>query len=280
MPQPRFTDFQPVTMLVVMSIQQASVFLKPDPTGVLSQRGTRWAVLLLHGFTAGPASVLPWGRALASAGASVHMPLLAGHGTTVADLASTTARQWRQDVQQHLDSLRAGPYDAIAVGGLSMGGTLALDAAAHRNIDMTFVVNPGLSFKKSNWPGVFVTPLIHRIVPTVGPLAGDVKKPGVVESAYDRTPVSAVEQLARLFATVRSKLPQISSPVVLYQSRTDHVVPPSSSRILQRGVNPALLSKVRLARSYHVATLDYDAERIQNDSIARLRAVSGGSHAS
>lgn len=263
-----------------MDTQQSSVFLEPDPRGPLKGDGTRWAVLLLHGFTAGPDSVLPWGRALATAGATVHIPLLAGHGTSVADLARTTAGQWRMGVQQTLDELLSGPYDAVALGGLSMGGTLALDAAAHRRIDATFVVNPALSFKYLDGLGAFVAPLIHRIVPTVGPLAGDVKKPGVSEVAYDRTPVPAVHQLARLFRVTRQNVSHIRCPLTAYVSKIDHIVPASSARILERRVDPARFDKVVLPNSFHVATLDYDAETVHQDSIAKLIATSGGRRAS
>src|SRR5690606_16933768 len=39
-------------------------------------------VLLCHGFTGSPASMVPWGRRLAEQGHTVTVPLLPGHGTT------------------------------------------------------------------------------------------------------------------------------------------------------------------------------------------------------
>lgn len=257
-------------------MQQSSVFLDPNPSGALALRGIRSGVLLLHGFTAGPNSVLPWGQALAQAGATVHVPLLAGHGTSVADLSQTTAYQWRADVQQALDALLDSGFDRIAVGGLSLGGALALDAAAHRPVDATFVVNPALSFKPLDGLGVFLSPFARRLMPTVGPLAGDIKKPAVQEIAYDRTPVAAVQQLARLLWTTRRNLSHIKSPVTLYWSTQDHVVPSSSARILENAIDRALLDTVVLDRSYHVATLDYDADTIHQDSVEKLLALSGG----
>lgn len=264
-----------VTMLVSMGIQHSSICLESDPLGTLNSDGVRWAFLLLHGFTAGPDSVLPWGRALAQAGATVSIPLLSGHGTNIADLARTTAELWRADVQRELDTLLAGPFDAVAVGGLSMGGTLALDAAAHRPVQATFVVNPALSFKATDRLGAYLSPLVHRILPTVGPLAGDINRPGVSESAYERTPVSAVQQLARLYRTTRRNLSLIDSPVTLYLSRVDHIVPPSSARILERHLAPGMFRTLMLEDSFHVATLDYDAETIHHDSITKLGAISG-----
>lgn len=250
-----------------------SVYLTPNPRGVLAQKQRRWAVLMLHGFTSGPQSVTAWAQALAGAGATVHVPLLSGHGTSVTDLAQTDAGQWRRDVQQALDRLKAQGFDRIAVAGLSMGGTLALDAASHREVDAVFVVNPALSFRPVDQLGVYLSPLLKRVIPTVGPLAGDVKKPGTTEDAYERTPVAAVEQLARLFATVRRRLHTIEAPVRHYRSRVDHIVPDSSAKILRNGIAPDLLTTLVLERSFHVATLDFDAQTIQQDSVATLRSL-------
>lgn len=265
-------------MLEWMSITPSFESLHPHPAGALTQSGIRWGVLLLHGFTSGPDSVRPWGHALASAGAAVTLPLLPGHGTSVSDLAQTRAGRWRHQVQQTLDHMLDQDYDRVAVGGLSLGGALALDAAAHRAIDATFVVNPALSFKPLDNLGVALSPLMQRIIPTVGPLAGDVKKPGVTETAYERTPVPAVEELAKLFRTVRQRLSTITSSITLYKSTIDHIVPASTAKIMQRRIEPSLLRTVLLENSYHVATLDHDAPLIHQDSIDTLLSFQGGHH--
>lgn len=266
-------------MLVVMDMEQSAIFFEPNSAGPLATPGARWGVLLVHGFTGGPEAMRAWGQALATAGASVTIPLLSGHGTTVADLARTSAGSWRTDVQQALDGLLDGRFDHIAVGGLSLGGTLALDASAHRAIDATFVVNPGLQLSPLDSLGAFFAPLIHRVVPTVGPLAGDIQKTNVVEVAYDRTPVAAVGELGKLFSKVRKLLAQIASPVTLYWSPKDHILPKSSAKIVQRFVPGPLLRTVVLHDSYHVATLDHDAERIFQDSIDTMLALTGEDHA-
>ncbi|HJF14860.1 MAG TPA: alpha/beta fold hydrolase [Enteractinococcus helveticum] len=257
-------------------MMQSIEILQPDPQGVLAKNQTHWGIVLLHGFTADPGSVLPWGQALATAGATVYIPTLPGHGTTVSDLAQTRAGQWRQQVQQTVDNMLMQNYDHIAVAGLSLGGTLALDAAAHRMVDATFLVNPALTFKPVDQLGVALSPLFQRIIPTVGPLAGDIQKAGVVEEAYDRTPVPAVVELAKLFRTVRRQLTDIQSPVTLYCSTEDHIVPPTTAKLLRRRLGPNLLRIVRMDNSYHVATLDNDAPLIFQDSVHTLLKLSGG----
>lgn len=263
-------------MLKVMDTVQTPHHLPANPDGVLCATDTRWAVLMLHGFTAGPQSVMPWAKALTEAGATVYLPLLSGHGTTVSDLAQTKAGQWRRDVQRALDDLLVQDFDKLAVAGLSMGGTLALDAASHRPVDATLVVNPALSFKLLDRLGVLLSPLFDRVIPTVGPLAGDVHQAGVTEEAYARTPVPAVQELAKLLRTTRRQLRNIVSPVTLYWSPRDHIVPRSSAKILRQAVKPHLLTTVALEQSFHVATLDYDAPTIHRHSISTLSALSGG----
>jgi pimeloyl-ACP methyl ester carboxylesterase len=52
-------------------------------------------MVLCHGFTSDPASILPWGEHLRDAGFNVIAPLLPGHGDTWQVLAKATWQQWR-----------------------------------------------------------------------------------------------------------------------------------------------------------------------------------------
>jgi carboxylesterase len=54
---------------------------QPELTG-----GRRIGVLLSHDFTGQPASITPWGQALAEKGYAVEVPRLPGHGTTWQEL--------------------------------------------------------------------------------------------------------------------------------------------------------------------------------------------------
>ena len=56
-------------------------------------------------------------------------------------------------------------------------------------------------------------------------------------------------------------------PVLLLSSRTDHVVPTESGDLLAAAVGGPL-ERVWLERSFHVATLDYDAAEIEERAVA------------
>jgi carboxylesterase len=103
-----------------------SVPARPELTG-----GRRVGVLLSHGFSGHPASMAPWGEALAGQGNAVVVPRLPGHGTTWQELNTLTWADWYAELTEAFDRLVA-ENDAVVVGGLSMGGTLALRLAAGR----------------------------------------------------------------------------------------------------------------------------------------------------
>ena len=85
--------------------------------------------LLLHGFTAMPEEMRWLGEALAGHGHTVFGVRLAGHATSPADLARTRWTDWLISVEEGLAFL-AGVTDQVFLVGQSMGGMIALVAAA------------------------------------------------------------------------------------------------------------------------------------------------------
>ena len=83
----------------------------------------------------------------------------------------------------------------------------------------------------------------------------------MAESAYAGTPVAAVLSLFEGIDVVAAHLGAISCPVLLLSSRQDHVVPSSSGDVLEAGV-AGPIERVWLENSFHVATLDNDADEV------------------
>lgn len=226
------------------------------------------AVVMVHGFTSGPHSVKDWAHALAERGSRVIVPLLPGHGTCWQDLNRVSADDLRSAVRAHVDRALA-EHRHVVVAGLSMGGALALDAAAHRPVAGVAVVNPALSFGQ---PLAHAAPLLRWVVASTAPVADDVAAP-VSEHAYKRTPVGGVAALGRIQRAAVRGLPRITADVVSYWSPQDHVVPPSSQDRLRAGLRAAAFEQVRLERSYHVATMDRDLPLIVEHSAAFVDSV-------
>ena len=70
-------------------------------------------------------------------------------------------------------------------------------------------------------------------------------------------------------------LPKVTQPLLMFRSAEDHVVPPSSGRIIMTTVSSRDVTERILEHSYHVATLDNDASLIQEESAEFTRRVTG-----
>ncbi|WP_069811788.1 alpha/beta hydrolase [Streptomyces sp. TP-A0874] len=247
-------------------------------------QGGEVGVLLCHGFTGTPQSLRPWAEFLAERGMTVSLPLLPGHGTRWQDLQYTGWQDWYAQVDREL-RLLAEQCERVFVFGLSMGGALALRLAAHHGhtVSGLVLVNPAI---KVHGLTAYALPAAHHLVRTTKGLVSDIAKPGVEETGYDRVPLRAAHSLRRFFQLVDGELPQVTQPLLLAHSLQDHVVPPAdSARVLSR-VSSRDITEELLEHSFHVATLDHDAERIFRGSyefVGRLtpsgsgkRTASGG----
>jgi carboxylesterase len=228
-------------------------------------------VVLSHGFTGSPQSLRPWAEHLAAAGLTVRLPRLPGHGTRWQDLNDTRWPDWYGEVERAFDDLRGRCRQVFGMG-LSMGGTLVLRLAEQRPADVAglVLVNPSLGTERKDVK--YALPLLHRVVPSLAGIGSDIRKPGITELAYGRTPLRAMHSLSKLWPLVVADLGALTAPVLLYRSRVDHVVEPLSGRLLREGAHSTEVTEVILEESYHVATLDHDAPAIFAGSLEFVRA--------
>jgi carboxylesterase len=237
--------------------------------------GPRTGVVLSHGFTGSPHGLRTWAHAFAAAGFAVRMPLLPGHGTRWQDLARTRWQQWHTALDQAYLDLEAH-CDHVFAAGLSMGGALALRIAASRPVAGVILVNPALVIDDPRAPLAGILKLVMKSTPAI---ANDILKEGMDEGAYARTPVAAAHEMNKMFRDTARLLPRITVPVQVYRSTVDHIVSDASIATLRRGLAHAPLDLVHLHNSYHVATLDNDAEQIFQGSVDFIRHVLDGAGA-
>ncbi|MGV9456499.1 alpha/beta hydrolase [Streptomyces sp. NPDC003635] len=236
--------------------------------------GGEISVLLCHGFTGSPQSLRPWAEYLAERGLTVSLPLLPGHGTRWEDLQLTGWQDWYAEVDRELRALRERSTH-VFVAGLSMGGALALRLAAKHGaaIDGVVVVNPA---NKVHGLAAHALPVARHLVRTTAGITSDIAKEGVEELGYTRVPLHAAHSLRNFFRQVDGELPQVTQPLLLLHSLQDHVVPPAdSARVLSR-VSSVDVREIVLEQSYHVATLDHDADRIFQESHAFMSRLASG----
>lgn len=229
----------------------------------------RVGVLLCHGFSGTPWSLHLWAEHLVVDGFRVSVPLLPGHGTSWQELNTKRWPDWYAALETEFLSLQQ-VCDRVFVGGLSMGGALALRLAEqHPEVAGLLLVNPSLGTRDILHRAVLLMSRVLRSWP--GGITDDIAKPGVSEFGYSRAPLKAGASVQQLWEDVCARLPRVTQPILLFRSLTDHAVDPTSVELLHQLVGSADVTERRLHRSFHVATLDYDAEEIFAESSEFIR---------
>lgn len=216
----------------------------------------------------------PLAEAVAAAGFTVEMPLLPGHGTSVEDLVPTRWEDWSGAAEAAYRAL-VGRCDKVVVTGLSMGGTLTCWLAEHHpEIAGIAVVNPLIDPPTAEFRDG-VRGLLDAGTEVIDGIGSDIAMEGASEAAYQGTPLAAVLSLFEGVDEVFAKLGDIKCPTLVLSSREDHVVAIESGDVLERSVGGPS-ERVFLERSYHVATLDWDAPLIEERVVGFAGEVLGG----
>jgi carboxylesterase len=226
-------------------------------------------VVVVHGFTGNPRATRPLGERIAREGYTVEVVLLPGHGTNHRDLGRTRYADWFATVQRTAEHLRRGGCRRIVVVGHSLGGTLAVDLASRRGelVDGVVAINPQIRDREGFLSKI--GPLVQHLLPyppreIAGLPADDIARPGVDEGSYPKISAKAGQSLVAELPRIRAQLPDLKQPLLVASSIRDHSVPPEDSQALLELVGSDRVELLRLARSYHVPMLDYDAERLED----------------
>ena len=240
----------------------------------------RTGIAVIHGFTGNPNSTRPLGERLHRDGYTVEVPLLPGHGTHVKDMARTRYADWRREAERVLDDLR-GRCDHVVLVGLSMGGTLSLDLAGARPSDVAGVVAINAQLLQPEQLLAKLAPVLQHIVPIVPrDLAGlpsdDIARPGADERAYPSVSAKAAQSIIEELPRVRAQLVDADMPILVAYSPQDHSVPAKNSRAIREYAGSNDVTELVLERSYHVATLDYDQDLLEDAIAAFVERVTAG----
>jgi len=220
------------------------------------------AALCLHGLTGTPYEVRPIAEALAARGVRAVGIWMAGHNGTVEDLAHTSRHAWVGRAAEALAALRS-EHERVFLVGVSMGGLVCLRLAEQEPVDGLVTVGSPLSLP---FPIPQLIPLL-RLFSTARPKrASGVEDPEALarHPRFPAMPYDAVRELIRLQREVRPGLGGIRAPILIAHGVHDDTAPPSNAPRLFRAVGTPASDKrlLMLARSGHVATVDYDGPEL------------------
>lgn len=216
----------------------------------------RGGVVLVHGYMAAPLEVRALGEHLRGAGFAVYGVRVTGHGTAPEDLAGQSVAAWVAAVERGCDVVRA-LTDTLAVGGFSMGGCLALLAAARRpeQVRAVFTICSPLRLRSSS----------ARLAPSLLGLNTILKRFGAARPSleyvdnhpenahinYTRNPLAGVRELLDVMSETGRCLSRVTAPALVVQASDDPTVHPDSAPVLFAGLGSAEKELTVFQRTRH-----------------------------
>ncbi|MDK2981329.1 MAG: carboxylesterase [Chloroflexota bacterium] len=219
--------------------------------------GGKTGVVLIHGFTGAPKEMRQLGNALHSHGLSVLGVRLAGHATRPQDMRRTRWWDWLASVEDGINLL-SGSCERIFYAGLSLGGDLALIAAAR--------IPPAGVIAMS---APYLIDSRARYLKTISWLVPWYKKKGKPAESDDPAhrhveyPAYPTRSLVELYETtqvMQRSLPRITCPVLMINSKADPTVPFAHAGKIRSLLTSSEVEQVVLETSGHVVTEDMEKE--------------------
>ena len=226
------------------------------------------AVVLIHGFTGVPAHFRPLGHALNEAGYTVNVPRLPGHGTNIADMATTHGRDWIAAARIGVEEVAR--HRQVHLAGLSMGGLIGLLLAEAIGAATVTTINSPVLVRDRR---LYSAPIARWFVREV---RWAEKDPPELDPEmrpywlpYAGFPTKGAADLLAIGARAVWAARRLRIPSLVIQSRTDDTVNPRSGRVLARllGDQCRLLW---LEDSIHVAVLDRERDKITKALLSRI----------
>ncbi|MDQ0220252.1 alpha/beta fold hydrolase [Peribacillus cavernae] len=226
--------------------------------------GNSVGILICHGFNGTPQSMQYLCERFAKHGFTVYSLRLKGHGTHEEEMESCCQDDWMKDVEDGYRLLKQTCRKVFVIGQ-SMGGALAFDLAGKVDCDGVIAINAALKVPDYEPYRHLSSP---RFIPDGKP---DIRNSEAVEITYQRVPVKAVNELLFLMDRVKIALQKVTCPVLLFHSPEDHVVPAHCSYEIYHLISSKDKTMISLNNSYHVASLDYDRDKIAEEAISFMK---------
>jgi carboxylesterase len=223
------------------------------------------AVLVVHGFGDTPQSVAELARRLHADGWTVRVPLLPGHGRTLAAFAASGAGAWLGAARREYARLRAR-HGTVALVGQSMGGAVCVTLAAEARPAALVLLAPYLVMPRV----ARLAARLHRAIGLVLPYVG---AEGGARSIHDDAARAAalgfgvvtprlVRELTRVVASAWRHAPTVEAPTRVLLSHQDHRVEAVACGSAVARLGCAVRDVVMLHECGHVVTVDRERETV------------------
>lgn len=234
-------------------------------SGFVLERANAPAVLLLHGAGDTPQTLRYLANELHTRGFHVKVPLLPGHGRSIADFARVTADALFDASREHYREL-ASTHAWVGVIGLSMGGALAVSLAAESpKMPALVLIAPYLAMPPKVERAAELSWLWGWLAPVIASTDGrSILNPEEAKQnlAYGVFTVGALRALRTVVQRAFRSLPQVVVPTLIIQSRTDNRIDPSVAEQALASLGATEKRLEWISGAAHVITVDYGYEHV------------------
>lgn len=223
----------------------------------------RIGILWFHAWASSTDDLQEMIKYLKKRGIEYHIIELKGHNTKPSDLHGVIYKDWlKQAEDAYLEAEKR--WDCVFVGGLSMGGQLAIYVASKYSVQGIISIGTPLRikipfiFRYSSHVIQYLPYLIRRKHSFQNERIHKIATSR--KGAYKYFPISAVAQVCFLTRKVRRDyVTKIKSPILLIQSTTDHIIRANNLELFHKKLktNPKDIHILRVNDAYHLVNLDY-----------------------
>ncbi|NDU85677.1 MAG: carboxylesterase [Ferrovum sp.] len=249
------------------------------------------AVLLLHGLYGTPQQLQYIGRKLCVAGGyTIHIPNIRGYSVFDEPVPSDTTgwENWLDQVEIQFDLLRR-EHDKVSVAGLCIGADLAMQLAARRGFELHALCLYSAPLRYDGWNvtrmrwlkylGYYTPARYFMSLPERSPyglkderirqwVATQMEKRGTSAIGSSRSPLKGVFETEKLMKAVRRNLHKIVAPTLIMHAVEDDLASPKNAEWIAQGLSSAQVRKVLLENCYHIITMDFEKERVAQETLA------------
>ncbi|MCY3410031.1 MAG: alpha/beta fold hydrolase [Candidatus Heimdallarchaeota archaeon] len=187
------------------------------------------AVLLIHGFATSPQIFREFAKLFLAEGYIAYGVRIEGHGTSEADLASTTSVDWYLSIRERYIELKS-KVDEVLILGHSLGGLIGLILSSLYPVSSIILLSVPIIIKPTPlYRANFMLRPLSNVVkywPSKRSQRRQLEELGFI--AYEKYPLRAVAGLFEMAEVARSRLKDVTIPVLAMIGEYDEHVDPST----------------------------------------------------
>ncbi|NHJ49093.1 MAG: alpha/beta fold hydrolase [Asgard group archaeon] len=242
-----------------------------DKAGPFFNQGNEIGIILVHGFSSTAQEMQELGEFIhEQTGFTSLSILLAGHGTSPADLAQTDMIDWYKSVKEAYDFLKE-TCKKIALVGHSMGGTLSLVLAANEEVDAVVSLCTPIKVE------YFMQDYIHLVNDLLQYFPRRKEEIELMDKNhlinYRISSLKAVEHMLDLMEIAREEIKKVKSPIFTITAGKDERVPLHNAQKIHELVQSEIKEDYFFENAIHTILHDEKKHAVFDKILAFLKSI-------